>query len=270
MVATRAGEHRRCSLPLHSTTLRNVVEVLYVVLRELKTVATGRERSLRSTTACGHRSDLSQGRGRSLSRRCPSRRLFRQPRSVTWLPGLLSSRCLLLGWRAIISREMMASTTLPSGSSSARCWRRRRGGRRRRRSRRRAPRLPRRPRGRGKKKESVRLLVVCGYDAVGQGFRSRSSLSRAQRCLFLLTGLECSASGAVCTRRTSPCSFFDYGSGSAMLVWLVTIGTSRYVPFWRRQAPDALHHGRYGPEGQYASCARRQPKQWLAHGWFYW
>ena len=26
--------------------------------------------------------------------------------------------------------------------------------------------------------------------------------------------------------------------------------TSRYVPFWRRQAQDALHHGRYGPDGQ--------------------
>ena len=31
--------------------------------------------------------------------------------------------------------------------------------------------------------------------------------------------------------------------------------TSRYVPFWRRLAWDVPHHGRYGPEGQYSSCA---------------
>ena len=38
-------------MPLHSNTLRNVVDVLYVVLRELKTVATGRERSTRGPRA---------------------------------------------------------------------------------------------------------------------------------------------------------------------------------------------------------------------------
>ena len=35
--------------------------------------------------------------------------------------------------------------------------------------------------------------------------------------------------------------------------------TSRYVPFWRRQAQDAPHPGRYGPEGLL---------QWHLHGWF--
>ena len=48
-----------------------------------------------------------------------------QSRSVTWLPRFL-------GWRAIVSKAMMASTPPPSGTSSstpsrcARCWRRRR------------------------------------------------------------------------------------------------------------------------------------------------
>ena len=45
--------------------------------------------------------------------------------------------------------------------------------------------------------------------------------------------------------------------------------TSRFVPFWRRQAQDALHHGRYGPEGQYSSCARRHSWQWHVHSWFF-
>ena len=49
VVASRAGQHRRCSFPLHSTTLRNVVEVSYVVLREQKTVVTGRRWSSRRT-----------------------------------------------------------------------------------------------------------------------------------------------------------------------------------------------------------------------------
>ena len=109
------------------------------------------------------------GRGRRLLRRLPGRRC-EQAWSVTCLPRFL-------GWRAIVSKEMMASTALPSGSSFARCWRRRRGGRRRRRRRRRTPRLPRRPRGRGKRGGSVDFLVVCGYDAVGKG----SALAR--RCL---------------------------------------------------------------------------------------
>ena len=34
--------------------------------------------------------------------------------------------------------------------------------------------------------------------------------------------------------------------------------TSRHVPKWRRQAQDAPHPGRYGPEG---------PLQWHLHGW---
>ena len=91
----------------------------------------------------------------------------------------------------------------------------------------------------------------------GQGFHSRSSLSGAPCSLGSSTGLRCPASLSVCTRRTSPRSSSILAVASARLVWLRC--TSRYVPFWRRQAQDALHHGRYGPEGQYSSCARRQP-----------
>ena len=87
-----------------------------------------RERSTSSTKAYGHRTDLSRGRGRNLSRRCPSRRV-RQPRSVTWLPGLLSSgvrNC----WPTRLPRPSMVG---PSGTSSRRTL----PGRRRRRRRRR-------------------------------------------------------------------------------------------------------------------------------------
>ena len=37
---------------------------------------------------------------------------------------------------------------------------------------------------------------------------------------------------------------------------------------WSRQARDARHHGRYGPDGQL--LARRRPWQWFVQGWFYW
>ena len=40
-------------------------------------------------------------------------------------------------------------------------------------------------------------------------------------------------------------------------------------PICRRQAQDALHHGRCGPEGQYSSCARRGLRQWHMQGWFF-
>ena len=56
-------------LPLHSTTLRSVVEVLYVVLQEQKALATGRRRSTRCTELHEDRTDLLWGSGRSLLRR---------------------------------------------------------------------------------------------------------------------------------------------------------------------------------------------------------
>ena len=69
------------------------------------------------------------------------------------------------------------------------------------------------------------------------------------------------------------CSTFVvvYGSGMcyAGLAGYVRY-TSHYVPFWRRQAQDALHHGRHGPEAQYFSCARRQPLQWQCWTFFFW
>ena len=46
--------------------------------------------------------------------------------------------------------------------------------------------------------------------------------------------------------------------------------TSRFVTFWRRQAQDALHHGRDGPEGQFFPCARRRSRQLHVKSWFYW
>ena len=54
------------------------------------------ERSTRSTTAYGHRSDLSWGSGRRLLWMCPGRRR-EQSRTGTWLPWFL-------GWRAIVSK----------------------------------------------------------------------------------------------------------------------------------------------------------------------
>ena len=89
-----------------------------------------------------------------------------------------------------------------------------RGGRRRRR-RRRAPWLPRCPRVR------VDFLVVCGYGAVGKGSALALRCPRAQCSLLWLTGLKCSASWPVCTRRTPPRSSSIMAVASAMLVWLV-------------------------------------------------
>ena len=68
------------------------------------------------------------------------------------------------------------------------------------------------------------------------GFRSRSSLSGARACSFLVSLVQ----------------------------------RSRSVPFVCRQAHAARHHGWYGPERQYSSCARRRLGQWLMRGWFYW
>ena len=110
-------------------------EVLYVVLRELKTVATGRERSASSSSAYGHRNDLSRGRGRSGCLTLKSRRgrwsicarlVVRRP---------CPCRSWQTGRRMVLTRQLSPSSygavwKIRGRRSSWRRRRRRRGSRR--------------------------------------------------------------------------------------------------------------------------------------------
>ena len=174
----------------------------------------GREWSTRSTSAYGHRSPHSRGSGRA-SRRSPGR-WGGQSRTGTWLPRCLS--CQHRCWRTLLLRQWTPARLVPPPGPADEEEVVGGGGRKRRRRRRRrrhfrclrgrAPQLPQGLRGRGRRGGRRKLLVVCGYDAVGKG----SAL--ALRCLVLVrcfsrsvpfwssTGPRCSASWPVCTRRT--------------------------------------------------------------------
>ena len=98
--------------------------------------------------------------------------------------------------------------------------------------------------GRRKRKKRRRRRLPRGVRIrrCGQGFRSRSSLSGAQCSLLLSTGLRCSASWPVCTRRTAPRSSSFIAVACAMLVWLVTMhprvmfpSGSASCPIWTRR-----------------------------------
>ena len=72
-----------------------------------------------------------------------------------------------------------------------------------------------------KKRRKRRLPRGARIRRCGQGFRSRSSFSGALCSFLLSTGLRCSASWPVCTRRTFPRSSSFMAVAYATLVWLV-------------------------------------------------
>ena len=72
-----------------------------------------------------------------------------------------------------------------------------------------------------KKRRKRRLPRDARIRRCGQGFRSRFSFSGAQCSLPSSTGLRCSASWPVCTRRTFLRSSSFMAVAYAMLVWLV-------------------------------------------------
>ena len=71
----------------------------------------------------------------------------------------------------------------------------------------------------------------------GQGFRSRSSLSGAQCSVWSSTGLRCSASWRVCTRRTAPRSSSNLAVACAKLVFLVILHVVLFFSSSCRLAP---------------------------------
>ena len=117
-----------------------------------------------------------------------------------------------------------------------------------------------RQKGRGRKKRrklpkssSLQSSRGVRIRRCGQGSRSRSSLSGAQCSLWSSTGLRCSASWPVCTRRTVMRSSFRqwHVQGSfcgyfvpcaVFLLWSLSAGP-----------PPGRHHGRSGPEGHVRS-----------------
>ena len=167
----------------------------------------------------------------------PQFRAFRRHERLTVRMELAASFHHSAVWFLFVWSMMLTLTTRLFGSFWLRTWRRRK--RRRNRSRRRGDRccsrsslrwLPclsgaARSCRRAGSRRSQRLWATTPRQLLrrlprgarirrcGQGFRSRSSLSGAQCSLLLLTGLRCSASWLVCTRRTAPRSSSFYGSG---------------------------------------------------------
>ena len=90
---------------------------------------------------------------------------------------------------------------------------------------------------RKKKRRKRRLLRGVWIRRCGQGSRSRSSFSGAQCSFLLSTGLRCSASWPVCTRRTSPRSSSFVAAAHAVLVCLTSLGPgcSASWPIWTRR-----------------------------------
>ena len=103
---------------------------------------------------------------------------------------------------------------------------------------------------RWKRKKRKKRRLPCGVRIrrCGQRSRSRSSFSGAQCSLPLSTGLRCSASWPVCTRRTFPSSSSFMVVAFAILVWLVPMhlalcslltslgpGCSASWPIWTRR-----------------------------------
>ena len=99
---------------------------------------------------------------------------------------------------------------------------------------------------RKKKRRKRRLPRRVRIRRCGQGFRSRSSLSGAQCSLLLSTGLRCSASWPLWTRRTV-LRFFRLRHVQGWFYWLFC--TSRCCAFLVGSPPLGLHHGRYGSPG---------------------
>ena len=114
VVATRAAVDRCgpgcCDAPLHGA--------------RRQPSGPERRQGARRTTPHGDRRPCLRGCGRRLRLRWPVRRV-RQPRAVTWLPGLLSSRCRRF---AAFTAWTTPRSSTSSGQSSRRRRRRRRRG----------------------------------------------------------------------------------------------------------------------------------------------